>query len=94
MKDLSTLVTSLNKKAHQLVEKYQNVKEENKKLTDKIAGLTEELNQKNQHLEELSNKVNLLKISGSVDKESTKDVKLKINELVREIDKCIAQINK
>ena len=32
-------------------------------------------------------------MAGRVAHESTKDVKLKINEMVREIDKCIAQIS-
>lgn len=94
MKDLSVRVASLKNKAENLVKNYQKAQEENKNLTERIEKLTEELNQKSQQISELNNKVNLLKISGSVDKESTKDVKLKINELVREIDKCIAQINK
>lgn len=94
MKDLSVRVASLKNKAENLVRNYQKAQEENKNLTEKIEKLTKELIQKSQQISELNNKVNLLKISGSVDKESTKDVKLKINELVREIDKCIAQINK
>ena len=94
MKDLSSLVISLKKKAKQLVGNYQNVLEENKKLSEKVVKLDKEINDKNQQIEELTSKVNVLKISGSVGSESTKDVKLKINELVREIDSCIAQINK
>jgi len=94
MKDLSVLVTGLKKKSEKLIENYQAIQEENKNLLNKNDVLNEKLNEKDQQISELANKVNLLKISGSVDKESTKDVKLKINELVREIDKCIAQINK
>jgi len=94
MKDLSSLVVSLKKKAKQLVTNYQAVLEENKKLSEKVVKLDKEIDDKNQQIEELTNKVNVLKISGSVGNESTKDVKLKINELVREIDSCIAQINK
>ncbi len=94
MKDLSSVVTSLKKKAKQLVTNYQAVLEENKKLSEKVVKLDKEIDEKNQQIEELNNKVNVLKISGSVGNESTKDVKLKINELVREIDSCIAQINK
>ena len=53
------------------------------------------LKEKNQQILELNNKVKLLKIAGSVGEgESTREVKLKINEMVREIDKCIAQINR
>jgi len=42
----------------------------------------------------MEHKMSLLKIAGSVENKSTKDVKLKINEMVREIDKCIAQISR
>ncbi len=94
MKDLSSQIQSLKKKAKQLDEKYQTIKRENNKLLEEVGKLTQNLNEKNQQIKELTNKVNVLKISGSVDNESTKDVKLKINELVREIDSCIAQINK
>ncbi|HRN42645.1 MAG TPA: hypothetical protein PK649_11310 [Vicingus sp.] len=94
MKDLSALVANLRRKAEKLVEKYQVVIEQNKQLTNEVFELKEELNKRNQQLSEIENKIKVLKISKSVDSESTKDVKLKINEMVREIDKCIAQINK
>jgi len=94
MKDLSALVANLKRKAEKLVEKYQVVIEQNKQLTNEVFELKEELNKRNQQLSEMENKIKVLKISKSVDSESTKDVKLKINEMVREIDKCIAQINK
>lgn len=94
MKDLSALVANLKIKAEKLVEKHQVVIEQNKQLLNEVLELKEELNKRNQQLSEMENKIKVLKISKSVDSESTKDVKLKINEMVREIDKCIAQINK
>ena len=94
MKDLSALVANLKIKAEKLVGKYQLVTEQKKQLSNEVIELKEELNKRNQQLVEMENKIKLLKISKSVDSESTKDVKLKINEMVREIDKCIAQINK
>lgn len=94
MKDLSVLVNGLRKKAELMIEKHQTITEKNKQLSGEIVQLNEKLNQKNQQLTELEDKIKVLKISKSVDSESTKDVKLKINEMVREIDNCIAQINK
>ncbi|MBI2281844.1 MAG: hypothetical protein HYU68_14310 [Bacteroidetes bacterium] len=97
MKDLSVLVNGLRKKAELMIEKHQVVTEKNKQLLNEIVQLNEKLNQKNKQLLEFENKINVIKISKSVRQltdESTKDVKLKINEMVREIDKCIAQINK
>ena len=63
-------------------------------VSSEIEKIREELTEKNQQISELNDKVKLLKIAGSVGGESTKEVKLKINEMVREIDKCIAQINR
>lgn len=94
MKDLSILVSGLRKKAELMIEKHRSVIEKNKQLLDEIVQLKEKLNQKNQQLTELEDRIKVLKISKSVESESTKDVKLKINEMVREIDNCIAQINK
>lgn len=94
MKDLSQLVNSLRKKTEKLVDKYELTVAQQGKLQAEVVQLKEELAEKNQQLNAVNDKVNLLKIAGSVDSESTKDVKLKINEMVREIDKCIAQISR
>ena len=94
MKDLSQLVSSLRQKTEKLVNTHELAVEKNGKLATEIVQLKEELTKKNQQLTVMNDKVNLLKIAGSVDNESTKDVKLKINEMVREIDKCIAQISR
>jgi uncharacterized protein YlxW (UPF0749 family) len=94
MKDISILVSGVKKKAERLTGKYTLLVEKNDKLSNEIEKIKQELNEKNQQVSELNNKIKLLKIVKSVDGESTKEVKLKINEMVREIDKCIAQINR
>ena len=94
MKDISILVNGVKKKAEKLIEKHALLVEKNEKLSSELEKINEELTEKNQQILELNNKIKLLKIAGSVGGESTKEVKLKINEMVREIDKCIAQINR
>ena len=94
MKDISILVSGVREKAEKLIEKQILLKEKNKKLSNEIDKIKLELTEKNQQVSELNDKIKLLKIAGSVGGESTKEVKLKINEMVREIDKCIAQINR
>jgi len=93
MKDLSVLVSSLRKKTEKLIEKHQSILLKNNILSEEILKLKEELAQKNQQIDAVENKLNLLKLAKGVGNESTKDVKLKINEMVREIDKCIAKIS-
>ncbi len=94
MKDISILVSGVKKKAERLIVKHGELSDKNEKLSNEIEKIKQELNEKNQQVSELNDKVKLLKIAGSVEGESTKEVKLKINEMVREIDKCIAQINR
>ncbi|MBL4668346.1 MAG: hypothetical protein HRT73_15160 [Flavobacteriales bacterium] len=94
MKDISNLVSGIRKKTEKLVAKQTTLIEKNEKLSDEVEKIRKELTEKNQQILELNNKVKLLRIAGGVGGESTKEVKLKINEMVREIDKCIAQINR
>ncbi len=94
MKDLSLLVSDVKQKAEKLIEKHEILAEKNAKLLNEVEKIKQELEIKDQQISELNNKVKLLKIAGSVDAGGTKEVKLKINEMVREIDKCIAQINR
>ena len=58
--------------------------------------LSAKLQDQEQRIVELQDKVKLMNISKSVDtaKEDVKATRLKINEYVREIDKCIALLNK
>ena len=49
------------------------------------------------NISHLNEQVKMLKLANQIDGNevgSTKDVKLMINEMVREIDKCIALLNK
>lgn len=94
MKDLSLLASGVKHKVEKLIVKQNSLQQENDKLSEQIKKVKKELEEKIQQISELDDKVKMLKIAGSVDNESTKEVKLKINEMVREIDKCIAQINR
>lgn len=71
-------------------------KEEILTLKKTIGELSNQLDLSQQKIESLNEENEKLKVAGALageEKESTKDVKLKINELVREIDKCIALLN-
>ena len=94
MNDLTALVISVMNKANKLVEKHEQLLGKYQTLNAEVEELKIELKEKNQQLLALNDKNKLLKLAKNVDGESTKEVKLKINEMVREIDKCIAQINR
>lgn len=85
--NLTTNIESLMEKHKEEIQNGKDLKGENQRLTNEVQNHRDELIQ-------LKEKNKALRIAGSVGKDETKDVKLRINELVREIDKCIAQLNK
>ena len=78
-------------------EKLNTKIQENNKLNEEILSAGEEITDLKTKISELNENIKMLKLASQIDgKEvgSTKDVKLMINEMVREIDKCIALLNK
>jgi peptidoglycan hydrolase CwlO-like protein len=71
--------------------------EENSKLNLEINTHKTEITTLKSNISHLNEQVKMLKLASQIDGNkvgSTKDVKLMINEMVREIDKCIALLNK
>lgn len=96
MSDLSKIVITLSNKIEKLINLHQLLKEENRLLIeDKINLLTqvEILNKEKQDLEERNKLLKLAKSLSETDEKSL-NIKSKINELVREIDKSIALLNR
>ena len=89
IKDIEIKLEKFVEKHNKLISEHIILKEENKVISA-------DLKAKNDELLILQDKINLMKISKSVDnsKEEIKSTRLKINEYVREIDQCIALLNK
>ena len=83
-------------KLESLIANYQQLKEELKASNQKVDVLSKQLDDHNQTIQQLNEKNKVLKLSSSIQgkQEDNKAAKQKINELVREIDKCIALLNK
>jgi predicted nuclease with TOPRIM domain len=80
-----------------LKEKLNSKIQENNKLNEDILSAGEEITHLKTKISDLNENVKMLKLASQIDGKkvgSTKDVKLMINEMVREIDKCIALLNK
>ena len=93
MKDI---VNSIEEKLHKFIAKYKQLYEEKQKIEQEYNKLSDKLDGYENEMTSLQEKVRLMKISKSVDtsQEDAKSTKLKINEYIREIDKCIALLNK
>ena len=80
-----------------LKEKLNTKIQENNKLNEDILSAGEVITELKTKISELNENIKMLKLASQIDGNevgSTKDVKLMINEMVREIDKCIALLNK
>ena len=94
-KDTSLIVESLQSKVEKLIIQHNKAKEDIKQLKEDNTSLQGKLTYARVQAKELSEKNKVLKLAKSLSGKQGKstDIKLKINELIREIDKCIAQVN-
>ena len=78
-----------------LLENYNFLKEENEILYNKIAILENQKLEDEQLINEIESKYQTLKIAKTIEgsKEDSRNTKLKINALIREIDNCILQLS-
>ena len=78
-----------------ILSNYEFLKEENEVLLQNNTKLHRLLEEKEQQLKIQQDKFDILKVAKTIEgsKENTRNTKLKINALIREIDKCITQLN-
>ncbi|MBA6155315.1 hypothetical protein H3Z83_02075 [Tenacibaculum sp. S7007] len=95
MSDPLEAIHLLEDKLKTLLSNYDFLKEENQVLLQNNAKLQVLLQEKEQELSKKQEEFKLLKIAKTIEgsSENTRETKLKINTLVREIDKCIALLN-
>jgi len=90
------IVEKLQDKILRLVDRYESLKSDNIMLREQNDQLTTQLEESAREIADLSDKYNTLKFSKTIEATSG-DVhfaKIKINQIVREIDKCIALLNR
>ena len=94
---MKNLVKNIEKKVSKLIQLYQSVQKEKEETLTENNKLELDLSDKEKTIKRLEEKIKLLRITKSVsaqDNERNKESRQKINEYVREIDKCIALLNK
>ena len=93
MKDI---VNNIEVKLVKFITKYELVREEKLLLQKENDDSVAALESKEKEILDLQEKIKLMNISksGDASKQEVKETRLKINEYVREIDKCIALLNK
>ncbi len=95
MSNTTEAIHLLEDKLKSLLSNYEFLIKENEILLQNNHKLQHQLIENQQILEAQQKKYELLKIAKTIvgSSDSTKNTKLKINALIREIDKCIIQLN-
>ena len=93
---MNNIINNIESKLNIFISKYRKLIQENIILKKKNDDLSLDIQKKVKEILSLNDKIKLMNISKSVDvsEEEVKESRLKINKYVREIDKCIALLNK
>ncbi len=95
-KNYINIIGSIKEKITEIILKLESLKEENTKLKEKIDTLKKEKEEQEKQIEDLKTDYNNLKLAGALASgdSGNAEAKKQINVLVREIDRCIALLNK
>jgi chromosome segregation ATPase len=94
--EYNRLINRLNENIHSLILLYNKSIEENKKIKTELNNKTEKITILESELSELKTKYEKLKLAKTIEGtiSETGDAKQKLNRIIREIDNCIALLNK
>jgi predicted nucleic acid-binding Zn-ribbon protein len=86
----------LNSKIDELLKRYDNLRTNNNELRNENEALKTKLQESSDKIKELETKYERIKLSGALmgGGENAFEAKKKITELVREIDRCVALLNR
>lgn len=90
------LIGTLRTRIKKIIDLYEKERDEKKDILEQNKELLSRIEAKEKEINELEQKYNTLKISKSIlaGSESDNEARLKVNRIVREIDKCIALLNR
>jgi len=96
MGNLDDIVSSFEEKVEQVIRVADGLKTSNVKLQQQVDELSAQLRDKSQEMEVLELKYQCLKLAKTLTPSSddVKNAKLQVNRMIREIDKCIALLNR
>jgi len=94
MSDLEQHIKRINEKLQQLLRNYQQLQKENSRQAEQIKQLKETKEKDNQQIEDLKQKVSVLKAAtNQMTEADKKEFEKNINQYIREIDKCIGLLS-
>ena len=96
MTNLDDIISLLEGKINEVIRYAEELKASNIQLQQQVDKLSEQIRIKNQEMEVLGSKYQSLKLTKTLisSSEDVRNVKYQVNRMVREIDKCIALLNR
>ena len=93
---LKTNLSGLERKLLVLVNEHKNLKEEIKALKNENQELKDAVHTRDEQIAGFHNQLKITKIVDSIDPEdgSVSELKKKVDDYIREIDKCIAHLSR
>jgi hypothetical protein len=83
--------TLLNEKLQQLLKQYSRLQKENERLKGELSMAKDKESLAAQKMDEMQQQITILKVaSGELSEKDKKDFEKKINQYIREVDKCIS----
>ncbi len=94
MEQAKELVSRINEQVLELLDQHHILRGERTELQTQNAELLESIEELKTEIDQLKEQIVKLKIAKSLtDKEGSTEVKAKVEELLREIDKCVGLLN-
>jgi uncharacterized protein (UPF0335 family) len=96
MSEYESIISALNNKAEKMISVIEKLKAENSSLRNEIEGVKESLKSKELDCHDLNVRYENLKLAKVIQLSGSDlhDAKIKVNRIVREIDKCISLLNR
>jgi len=89
--ELEAHIRRIQEKLQQVLKQYHDLQKENSQLKKDLQQSTKQSSQHQQTIDSLKQQVEVIKISsGSWDDNDKKEFEKRINQYIKEIDKCIA----
>lgn len=95
MSNIQDIVDSLENRISKLLHKLEVLRQTNQKLNQEVASLKQTNLEQERVITSWKDKYESLKVASTMlgSDENKRETKLKINALIREIDKCIVQLS-
>jgi len=94
MSDLEVQLKRIQEKLHQLLKQHTVLQKENQRMKEELQRDTKNTLVNQQHIDDLKQQVEVLKItSGNWDETDKKEFEKRVNSYIKEIDRCITLLS-